>query len=83
MSKFYKYSSFTPLTEKILTKYTLEEVALHKTEKDLWLVINDKIYDFSSYPKAHPGGADIFYECAGKDATQVWEDSEHPTWADS
>jgi cytochrome b involved in lipid metabolism len=58
-------------------------VALHKTEKDLWLVINDKIYDFSSYPISHPGGADIFYECAGKDATQVWEDSEHPAWADS
>jgi cytochrome b involved in lipid metabolism len=83
MSKFNKFSSFSLTSEKILPKYTSEEVALHKTERDLWLIINDKIYDFSSYPKAHPGGAEIFYECAGNDATQVWLDSEHPAWADS
>jgi cytochrome b involved in lipid metabolism len=53
-------------------------VSLHNTEKDLWLIIKDKIYNFSGYAKSHPGGASIFYDCAGKDATEAYEDSEHP-----
>ena len=55
---------------------------MHNTEKDLWLIIRDKIYNFSGYAKCHPGGASIFYDCAGKDATEAYEDSEHPAWAD-
>jgi cytochrome b involved in lipid metabolism len=62
--------------------YTRAEVALHNTDKDLWVIINNKIYNFSGYAKSHPGGDKIFYDCAGKDATEAYEDSEHPTWAD-
>ena len=83
MSKVYKSYSCGPNTQKQLPKYTREEVSLHNSEKDLWLIINDKIYNFSGYAKCHPGGASIFYECAGKDATQAYEDSEHPAWIDA
>lgn len=66
---------------KELPKYTRDEVAKHNTERDMWLIINGKVYDFSGYAKCHPGGAQIFYDVAGKDATQAWEESEHPFWA--
>ena len=82
MPKVYKSYSYGNTAKKELPKYSREEVSLHNTEKDLWLIIKDKIYNFSGYAKSHPGGATIFYECAGKDATEAYEDSEHPAWAD-
>jgi cytochrome b involved in lipid metabolism len=39
-----------------LKKYTRAEVAIHCTDKDLWVIINGKVYNFSGYAKSHPGG---------------------------
>ena len=83
MSKVYKINSLNTLNNSKLFKYTKEEVAIHNTERDLWLIISDKVYNFSGYAKSHPGGAQIFKDVAGKDATEVWDDVEHPKWVDS
>jgi len=45
------------MNDKELPKYTFEEVAIHNTIRDCWLVINNKVYDFSGYADCHPGGA--------------------------
>ena len=37
-------------------KYSLEEVGKHNSVRDLWLVINDKVYDVTKYATTHPGG---------------------------
>lgn len=66
---------------KELKKFTVAEVAKHNTDRDLWLIIHNKVYDFSGYARCHPGGAQIFYDCAGKDASKEWDESEHPFWA--
>lgn len=63
-------------------KFKLSEIAKHTTEKDLWCIIHGKVYDFSGYPSCHPGGAQIFYDVAGKDASKEWDESEHPFWVD-
>ncbi len=68
-------------TTKPTPTFTRAEVAQHSSDRDLWLIISNKVYDFSGYAKCHPGGAQIFYSLAGKDATQAWHDSEHPFWA--
>lgn len=65
-----------------MKSYTREEVSSHKTDKDLWLIINDKVYDFSGYAKCHPGGPKAFYEFAGRDATESYEDALHGKWVD-
>lgn len=57
MSNFYQKFSRGASAKKQLPKYTKEEVALHSTDKDLWVYISDKVYNFSGYAKSHPGGA--------------------------
>lgn len=39
-----------------LRKVTAAELARHNTEHDVWLAIDGRVYDFSSYIDLHPGG---------------------------
>lgn len=50
--------------------FTKEEVAKHNTEKDVWIIINDKVYDCTEYLELHPGGVDSITINAGDDATE-------------
>ncbi|QKF93574.1 cytochrome b5-like protein [Fadolivirus algeromassiliense] len=52
-----------------LPEYTLDEIATHNTEKSLWLIVNDYIYDVTEFINHHPGGAKPFLNGAGKDVT--------------
>lgn len=57
--------------------YTRAEVAKHNTPEDCWIIVHSKVYDISKYDD-HPGGFEILTEQAGKDATGVFEEAEHP-----
>lgn len=35
--------------------YTREEIAMHATENDFWLILGNKVYAFENF--VHPGGA--------------------------
>ena len=48
--------------------FTKEEVQKHNKLSDLWIIINDKVYDVTSFG-GHPGGFDLLLDYAGKDAT--------------
>jgi len=50
-----------------------DEVRKHREKGDCWLIINDFVYDFSRFAEVHPGGDEIIYEFAGKDATDVFK----------
>lgn len=45
------------------------ELMKHTTKHDCWLLINDNVYDVTSYLAEHPGGDDILLKNAGRDAT--------------
>jgi L-lactate dehydrogenase (cytochrome) len=57
---------------------TMDEVARHDKPDDCWLVFNGKVYDLTKFHRAHPGGAALILNNAGKDATAIFN-SFHPS----
>lgn len=56
--------------------FTAEQVAKHNGPDDLWLIINDKVYNFTEYLPLHPGGEAILRN-AGRDSTLGFSGPQH------
>lgn len=52
--------------------FTRDEVAKHKTEDDVWFIVDSKVYDVSEFVDAHPGGEAVLRQVAGTDATTAF-----------
>lgn len=50
----------------------MREVALHNTREDGWIVLKGNVYFISPYLEYHPGGASIFQQVLGKDASPLF-----------
>lgn len=66
----------TPTTPT--TTYTIAEVSQHSTGSDCWLILDNSVYDVTSFIPRHPGGNAILSWC-GKDATRMF--AAHPASA--
>lgn len=58
---------------------TLEEVKKHNKKEDAWTIIENKVYNISSWIPKHPGG-EIIMQALGKDATQLFLNNNHPSY---
>lgn len=56
--------------------FTAEQVAKHNTSNNLWLIINNKVYDFTEYLPLHPGG-EAMLRNAGRDSTSGFSGPQH------
>jgi cytochrome b involved in lipid metabolism len=57
--------------------YTWGEVAKHNKETDLWLVINDFVYNLTSYTSDHPGGSVMLQNKSGRNASVAFAQAGH------
>jgi alkylation response protein AidB-like acyl-CoA dehydrogenase/predicted heme/steroid binding protein len=54
--------------------FSKSDVASHNTPKDLYIVVDDDVYDLTAFQEEHPGGQKILQRVAGKDASkQFWK----------
>ena len=53
-----------------MNKYSLEEVSQHNTENSLWIVIDDCVYDVTTFYKNHPGGINALLNNGGNNVTE-------------
>lgn len=59
-------------------KVTRAEVAEHSSFEDCWIIIHNKVYDFTEWKDHHPGGPFVARMYAGKDATAEFGDYHSP-----
>ena len=52
--------------------FSRDEVARHSVPGDMWVVIDEDVYDLSKFGKMHPGGESVLLEFGGKDATDMF-----------
>ena len=50
---------------------TLDEVAKHNSEFDVWTVVDGRVYNVTPFIKMHPGGKKIL-KAAGIDGTEIF-----------
>ena len=64
---------------KAMGQYTAAQVAKHDKEDDVWLIINKKVYNVTTYLDDHPGGAEWLIQFAGKDCTEEFDMQHNKT----
>lgn len=61
-----------------MNTYTIEEVSKHNTDDNCWIIINNDVYDVTTFLNKHPGGKSILMTVAGDDATDFFEELHRP-----
>ncbi len=68
----------TPLSSpSSSTPYTITDVSSHNSRSNCWVVVNNNIYDVTSFGPKHPGGDQIYQGC-GQDITTYIKTSHKP-----
>jgi len=66
---------------------TVNEVAQHNQPTDCWMIIDNRVYNFTNYLSIHPGNAKTMIPYCGKDGTGGYDTKDrgqsHSAYADS
>lgn len=60
--------------EKLYTRAQVEE---YNKDDNLWIVIDNNVYDVTQFLSEHPGGEEALLEFAGKDGTEAFDEVGH------
>lgn len=55
-------------------QFSLEDVACHSSADDCWIVVNNRVYDVTTFVNEHPAGRNILLMHGGKDCTEEFLD---------
>ncbi len=64
-------------------EFSAEEVARHRSPSDCWMIINNRVWDVTSFLRDHPAGPLIMQLHGGRDASTAFLDvhSESYLWS--
>ncbi len=62
-------------------EYTMEEVCKHNTADDIWIVLNNNVYDVTDFWQQHPVNPQYVFKFGGKDATNAFNSAGHSEYA--
>ncbi|KAM9999634.1 hypothetical protein ACTFIZ_008089 [Dictyostelium cf. discoideum] len=71
---------FSELVDTTLPEFTIQEVSRHNSREDCWIIINEKVYNVSSYVSSHPGG-DMILQNAGGESTTLFKEAPMTSYA--
>jgi len=57
--------------------FSRAEVAKHNRLSDAWIIIDDKVYNVTTWVPYHPGGEKVLVNVFGKDATLDFRNVQH------
>lgn len=57
--------------------FSLDEVSVHNSAVDLWMIVHGKVYDVTPFVNSHPGGPEVLFEYAGTDCTESFDEVGH------
>ncbi|KAK4575237.1 hypothetical protein LTR86_001089 [Recurvomyces mirabilis] len=58
---------------------TVEEIKKHNSPDDCWIVVDGKVWDITDFAPEHPGGGQIIWKHAGRDATTSYSEIHAPS----
>lgn len=62
-----------------LKRFTREEIQNRNSKQDAVFIINNEVYNVTSFLDDHPGGHEVLLNVAGKDASEDFDDVGHST----
>ncbi|XP_003742550.1 cytochrome B5-like protein [Galendromus occidentalis] len=82
LDRLYAVASFKSQADDLnslaaLPEITEQEVRLHGTPQDCWVIVNELVYDITDFMQKHPGGSEILWEHLGHDATFAFIGAGH------
>merc|ERR1712154_414813 len=66
-----------PFLSPQFKEYTMEEISKHNKKDDIWIIIDNGVYDVTAFWRQHPVNANLVYQFAGKDATEAYHAASH------
>lgn len=62
----------TPIDDSNNKTYTLSQVAENNNKSSCWTIIDNNVYDITSYVPRHPGGESEILQVCGRDGTSLF-----------
>eukprot|EP01084_Bolivina_argentea_P282456 483495_1 len=74
-------SNIPLILEEKAKEYTMEEVSKHNTADDIWIVLNNNVYDLTDFWQQHTVNPQYVFRFGGKDATDAFNSAGHSDYA--
>eukprot|EP01084_Bolivina_argentea_P259363 437616_1 len=63
-------------------EFRMSEVCLHNRVDDLWIVLNNNVYDVTNFWQQHPVNPQYVFKYGGQDATDAFNAAGHSNYAE-